>query len=577
MLDSATMADLSKLIAEKVGTDDAVVAEEVVRVKQEDKKKVIERDDDSAEDSISKKLQRESENYVEQMRRDAEARARQTFKKIKLPIINGYYMTTDRWGNGYYYNADGEEVTKEEVDKAQREWYKNVAKNKMTAPVEGYSDDVFGSTPSDEHDSSMLNNMYGSDGENKDSSNSNSKPETETVKDSGEEKSGGTKEASPLGKAADASGSKGNASGTKSSAPDKPSVSTGTPSAGSDIGSAGKGSTPTGNTEQYGYTQEDLIRKFEEENEKLRKQVAEYKNNVYKEKEEKENYERKYETYYTSSNLVFDGYSKKIEKHDQVARWEDVYIAGLDAEDLGHNFELLKQYVTNDVLHTFGGFSSIKKLFVSGNYLIVNDVQYNLKVTSSGMDWEKLPRGTRSYIEKGMIAIVFNWAALKKMRSLRLLGFDTYEFVRDFVAPDINKSGRIGLSTFSKMLPSLDEIWIGDDHVDFNAPKSEESDNDVYKMKSSLSKAKREVNLLHGYQLDVCTGTQKIQDFFFGSVSNYAMNRGNKGMLHYSLGVTARAIGAVGAMGLNLGTHLIGGIVDLFKGGTSPVDEAEVF
>lgn len=335
----------------------------------------------------------------------------------------------------------------------------------------------------------------------------------------------------------------------------------------------------TTNTNVYGYSQDDLMKEMEKQNRSLKQKIEEMKAERVRKKEEDAKaqaaWEKRYKTYYTSSSLSLENLNMNYEHQQKEAVWDEEYKSRM-TESPFDNYELLKNYITRDVIQNFGGSNRIQSFFVDDGFIIINGVKYTPMINRAKIDWSLLPADLKRFLEQGAIGYAFNFSRLEKMRNITRLGFTDLAFVRDYVAPDLGLQGRIGVSSFERICPNLVELWLGNDYINYAEPDKEKLTQMKYEAKQTMQRERRKFNLLNGYHLNVCGGTQRVQDFAFESVSNYARNRGEKGFLRYACGTVARA-GFAGVAGIaNFGTHLIKGIFGALKEGMTPVNPDEI-
>lgn len=335
----------------------------------------------------------------------------------------------------------------------------------------------------------------------------------------------------------------------------------------------------TTNTNYLGYSQADLVNEMQKQNNALKQKIADMKAEHIRKKEEdakaREAWEKRYKTYYSSSSLNLENLDMVYEQQRQEAVWDEEYKAQMTDSPL-QNYELLKNYITRDIIHNFGGASRIQSFFVDSGFIIINGVKYTPMLNRANIDWKLLPSDLKRWIEQGAMAYAFNFSRLEKMHNITRLGFTDIDFVRNYVAPDLGVQGRWGVSTFERICPNLVELWLGNDYINYAEEDKEKLTQMKYNAKETVKREKRKFNLLNGYHANVCAGTQAIQDFAFSSVANYAMNRGEKGFLRYSIGTVARGGFAVVAGVTNFGTHLVKGIFNALKDGMTPVNPDEI-
>lgn len=261
-------------------------------------------------------------------------------------------------------------------------------------------------------------------------------------------------------------------------------------------------------------------------------------------------------------------YGLKIERVD----WGEKL--SKDPSLTGENLDYIRNRFTKSVIQAFGGLDRFVDVVVTGEQLIINGNCYVPRLSDDYLKY--LPLDCASYFQNGTLARFFNWSCLKRMSRLNSLMIDDASFFVTEVADDLGLSRRIGVSSMFRICPSLSYLNVGGEEVTRESLNTPESAG----IKEKVRNEKRKFDLLDGYKLNVYGGTNGLQNFMFGSLKNYATNRGNKGIIRYCCGTVARAIGAGVAGILNLGAHLIGGsfktIKQTLSDGMTPVSADEL-
>lgn len=281
--------------------------------------------------------------------------------------------------------------------------------------------------------------------------------------------------------------------------------------------------------------------------------------------------EKKDTTLYKKDSISFNGKDMNIECMMEKA---DARAMGFKAPNESSNYRWENFYayrngLTEQVL-SYIGRSRVSSVYVHDNRLIVNGVNYVPVIEKQWQD--TLPLDMVAYLKNGMVAPFFNWGILPKLHALRVLGFDNMEFVLMYPAEDLGIGRRFGVSSFFKKCDSLETLTIGTDTVtreELNTPASAP-------IKHKMSICKRFTNMTDECNLSLCKGTQGLQNFFVGSLKDYAKNRGDKGFIHYAFGTSLRAVGAVASGGANFVSHALKFVVDAFSTASTPIDESEL-
>ena len=122
------------------------------------------------------------------------------------------------------------------------------------------------------------------------------------------------------------------------------------------------------------------------------------------------------------------------------------------------------------------------------------------------------------------------------------------------------------------MCDSLEVLTLGSETVTREKLLTKES----VPIKEKVNVSKRFWNFNDGYKLNICKGTNGLQDFTLNNLKNYATNRGNKGLFRYCLGTMARATLFAGAGVANLASHLAWGIKNLLSTAMTPVSDEDL-
>ena len=104
-------------------------------------------------------------------------------------------------------------------------------------------------------------------------------------------------------------------------------------------------------------------------------------------------------------------------------------------EDVSANtFASLVKLITEKVLSAYGGVERVGSFKVVGGAIAINNVVYRSEV-SRGLSMGSLPLDIRRKVNSGNIAELFDYRQLKRMPNLRLLSFDSSDFVISNVVP----------------------------------------------------------------------------------------------------------------------------------------------
>lgn len=234
--------------------------------------------------------------------------------------------------------------------------------------------------------------------------------------------------------------------------------------------------------------------------------------------------------------------------------------------------EKLVSFITNAINKNYGGWGRITEIIVRDQHLIINRSAFCPVIDPEVIESGIFPIDTVDYIRDGALASFFDWSMLRHMRNLHVLDIDDLGFYEYNIGDRLKCGRRIGVSTLFNLCKSLDVLVLAGDEVTRESLYTEEATP----VKKKLAAHKRFSLFSDGYKLEVCKNTNAFADWTFGNMKTYASNRGNKGLFRYCGGVLTRGVLALGATGVNLITHLAGGIRDAFREATTPVNPEDV-
>lgn len=264
------------------------------------------------------------------------------------------------------------------------------------------------------------------------------------------------------------------------------------------------------------------------------------------------------------------GKEVQIKKEIEPVDWGEVLSKKASSPD--EAIERLRSFITFSIRKKYGNWSRIKSIVVRSEQLIINDTMYVPAIEKKYINSEIFPVDTIDYIQNGCIAQFFNWEYLKSMSNLYSLDIDDVNFYTSTVGADLKIGRRIGVGTVFNTCHSLEVLTLGSETVTREKLLTKES----VPIKEKVNVSKRFWNFNDGYKLNICKGTNGLQDFTLNNLKNYATNRGNKGLFRYCLGTMARATLFAGAGVANLASHLAWGVKNLFSTAMTPVTEEDL-
>lgn len=236
------------------------------------------------------------------------------------------------------------------------------------------------------------------------------------------------------------------------------------------------------------------------------------------------------------------------------------------------SIEYLSSFLTNAIRDSYGGWGRITEIIVRDQHLIINRTCFFPVIDQKSINPALFPIDTVDYIKEGAIASFFDWGMLKHMRNLRVLDVDDLGFYEVNIGGSLKCGRRIGVSTLFDLCKSLDVLILAGDTVTRESLYTKEATP----VKKKLAQHKRFSLFADGYKIEVMKTTNDFSSWATNNMKNYANNKGNKNIFMYCGGCIARGLLAGGAGIINAGTHLIGGVVNMFKEAMHPVDPDEI-
>lgn len=283
--------------------------------------------------------------------------------------------------------------------------------------------------------------------------------------------------------------------------------------------------------------------------------------------------------YKDSTYTQADGTEVKYKRAVCHANWGSQFYDNLSDNDRSSNYYKLCEEVTNSIEEYFGGFDRIRTICVQNDELIINDIAYTPRMLNLEENAKKFPFDTYEYIKTGRIAPLFCWTTLLSMHNLRDLNVSTVEFANDYIAADLGYY-TLSIPHLFSSIKCLSTVTIAGETVYRDNPNasSKKFSNKTSKesVEDSLEREGRFRQFYSDFNWNIYTATNSVQNFFVGSLSDYAKNRGTKNWFRYGIGVVARSVGAVASTAVNAFTHLVGGTLKLgkaiLKDGMTPID-----
>lgn len=283
--------------------------------------------------------------------------------------------------------------------------------------------------------------------------------------------------------------------------------------------------------------------------------------------------------YKDSTYTQADGTEVKYKRAVCHANWGSQFYDNLSDNDRSSNYYKLCEEVTNSIEEYFGGFDRIRTICVQNDELIINDIAYTPRMLNLEENAKKFPFDTYEYIKTGRIAPLFCWTTLLSMHNLRDLNVSTVEFANDYIAADLGYY-TLSIPHLFSSIKCLSTVTIAGETVYRDNPNASSkkffNKTSRESVEDSLEREGRFRQFYSDFNWNIYTATNSVQNFFVGSLSDYAKNRGTKNWFRYGIGVVARSVGAVASTAVNAFTHLVGGTLKLgkaiLKDGMTPID-----
>lgn len=260
---------------------------------------------------------------------------------------------------------------------------------------------------------------------------------------------------------------------------------------------------------------------------------------------------------YRQGTFRSDGKVVKYQQKEERVNWgeliESKYLNPAEA------VEELKDLYSREIKYAFGGWNRIQSIVVRDRQMIINNILFKPLINPAQID--KFPMDLSDCLINGAYAELFDWFYLREMDNLVLLDFDDSLFVASSVDTDLGCRGRVGVSTFFRICPILSTLIIEGQKSTRDSLYSSES----REAKECIARGHRSINLTQGFNLNVCENTGRFQSWSFNNLRNYAVNRGDKGILRYMFGIGTRGMIATAGTAVNISTNLIKNVVDMFK------------
>lgn len=228
--------------------------------------------------------------------------------------------------------------------------------------------------------------------------------------------------------------------------------------------------------------------------------------------------------------------------------------------------------VTANVIQNYPRISNIA---ISDGYIIIDNtvVRFNINPTA-------LPAQMQSYIQDDRYGFFLDWGTLAKAYKTCLVtvDIDSMEYYVSNVGDTLGIGRRIGLSSLFNRFPNLISVTIGNQTI--KPDDLTKTPENAKAMQHNLGRQKRNFNIMGGYKLNVCAGTNWLQDWSTNNLKSYMTTRGDKGILRFTGGVIGRGAIALVSTTANAAVHVTKGLFSVvketFKAATTPITESDL-
>ena len=279
----------------------------------------------------------------------------------------------------------------------------------------------------------------------------------------------------------------------------------------------------------------------------------------------------------------------------------DSYFCG----DVEKDLDALRSQVSRFISRNCGGFKNIRRIVVRDHRLIINNKSCFIPKLSKEC-LLNLPLDAQSYMTAGALAPFFDWHYISKMPNLGVVDFDSADFVLDWVLPDLGWGGAEGVDIYKCFFynsDSLREVIISDESVsrsNLNNLIKEEQETGTVESTPIVERVSRKAKWKKVYRDTVSNDNSDFwnkafagkapniigtadawREWQWGTVKNFATNRGDKGFFRYAFGTVGRVGLALAVTPLTFAPRLIKGVGSMLKGvfkeATTAISDEEMY
>lgn len=274
---------------------------------------------------------------------------------------------------------------------------------------------------------------------------------------------------------------------------------------------------------------------------------------------------------------------KKIGMVDVQPTWLSDYENNCTS-DTWTNLDRLSKYITKELLRQAGGFKRIHSIVVEDEIILLNGVYYRVRFPKD-YSFNNIPPCAVNSIKQCRYYDLFDWSVISRFVSLVSMSIPSNCLSSSNLGEELIYLTRKYQSTLEGMFAiftRLQKVTIGDDTVtredlvNRQDGVSKEAPNVSRVQKSfedGIARGQRFNGFMRGYSTHVCDSTQKAQEWAWGNLRDYAVNRKNKGLIRYTLGITSRFTMGTILSATNFATHFMRSCKELFSGDSNITDE----
>lgn len=249
--------------------------------------------------------------------------------------------------------------------------------------------------------------------------------------------------------------------------------------------------------------------------------------------------------------------------------------------DTWANLDRLSKYITKELLRQAGGFRRLNSLVIEDEIILLNGVYYRVRFPK-GYSFSNIPPCAVNNIKHCRYYDLFDWSVISRFVGLVSISIPSNCLSSSNLGNELVYMTRKYPSTLEGMFSiyhKLQKVTIGDDTVTREDLASKEKPKNPYvsrvqkSFEDGVARGQRFNGFMRGYSTHVCDSTQKAQEWAWGNLRDYAVNRKNKGLIRYTLGITSRFTMGSLLSATNFATHFIRSCKELFSANSNVTEK----